>query len=164
MTFREWFINESAMSRAEVLYQQFINSEIELEELETIITKVVQKWYDHNEYDFDYDAFETEVLNKIKFADGESVKDILINTSKEMQQINRIKQIKHGIRIKDEEEGEKHDRTAKILTAKLEPVPKPVLQPEPEFVPIPEPVSKKIKRPWQSKFDFLPPDMQRKLF
>jgi len=185
MKFKEWIIAEATLSeKAEKLYQKLADGDIDLEDAAPILIRFIEKWYERHEYSFDYDLFQTRALAGIEDREGDTLKEILVRIGEQLEK----KRIRSGIKLKDEEGNEKHDKATIIIkqapvelpkpieTPKSIEIPKPIELPKPVEIPKPimalvkyiEPLSfKNFHKPWQQKLDFSPPDrdkLQRKLF
>lgn len=181
MKFKEWIIAEATLSeKAEELYQKFSDDDIDFEDIESTILRMIEKWYEKHDYNFDFELFQTKALLGIENKEGDTLKEILNRVGEQLEK----KRIKGGIKLKDEEGNEKHDKASIVLKKIPVEVPKPVEIPTielPKPVEIPKPIKiimkslevpkplsfKNFHKPWQQKLDFSPPDLdklQRKLF
>ena len=182
MNFKEWIIAESVLSRAEELYLNFIDGDIEFSKLGPAAVRAIEKWYEKHQLGFDYDEFKSKVLKRIKKAEEDSIEDVLSLVSSQLER-NRIR---GGIKLSDEE-GFKPERPKEkpepVIAPKPVEIPKqPIEIPKPIVVPrvepviaspveMPKPIGPQFLRfhkPWQKKLDLWPdkptPTPQRKLF
>jgi hypothetical protein len=175
MNFKNWMLNEGS---SDLLYQQYQDGDVDFDDIISTIKHAAKKWYVNHEYDFDWNAFKNNVLNKVKFTDGNTLKEILHNSSNEMLKMDYQQRVQKGYHIVDEP----YEPTPTVVQPDINPyVPVPEVpqepvsfKPTPVFVPevpqeptlvpeIPkEPISftrkpKSIKT-WQPQFNVMEPD------
>ncbi|MCK9458475.1 MAG: hypothetical protein M0R80_02380 [Proteobacteria bacterium] len=183
MNFKEWIISESALSRAEELYLNFIDGDIEFSKLGPVAVRAIERWYEKHQYSFDYDEFKSKVLKRLKKAEDDSIEEVLSLIGAQLER----SRIRGGIRLSDEEgfKPEKPEEPVEVpkpiekpapIVVPPKPIeippkpieipPKPIeIPPKPIEIPAPEPIGTLRFKPWQKKFALWPDEPpQRKLF